>query len=119
MYILCIIFDLFVKFVQVLIHHHNFVTIADSSCTQDVSPYLPTLPASTNCRISSGCTVIQCCTDLPLIGRTLNYKININACSHTLVLQIETFQLQLSPLDFEFGEEQTFSIDQIFSIKYV
>lgn len=98
--------------------NHSFVAITDSSCTQDVSPYTPTLPASTNCRISSGCTAIQCCTDLALIGRTLTYTINIEACAHTVTLQIETFQLHLSLLDFQFGEEQKFSIDQIFSIRY-
>lgn len=90
----------------------------ESSCSQDISSYIQTLPANTNCGISSGCMAIQCCTDLALIGRTLNYSVNIDACDHSLSLQIETFQFQLSLVDFNFGDEQEFGIDQIFSIRF-
>ncbi|XP_062579219.1 uncharacterized protein LOC134241150, partial [Saccostrea cucullata] len=90
----------------------------DPSCVQNVSSYLPTLPADTNCRIFSRCTAIQCCTDISLIRRTLNYTISIDACAHSLLLQIETFRWELSLVSFHFGKEQKFSIDQVFSIKY-
>lgn len=62
---------------------------------------------------------IQCCTDLALIGRTLNYSVNIDACDHSLSLQIETFQFQLSLVDFQFGDEHVFGIDQIFSLRFL
>uniref|UniRef100_K1PXP9 Uncharacterized protein n=1 Tax=Magallana gigas TaxID=29159 RepID=K1PXP9_MAGGI len=92
--------------------------IPKSSCSQDISSYIQTLPANTNCGISSGCMAIQCCTDLALIGRTLNYSVNIDVCEHSLSLQIETFQFQLSLVDFQFGDEHVFGIDQIFSLRY-
>lgn len=91
----------------------------ESSCSQDISSYIQTLPANTNCGISSGCMAIQCCTDLALIGRTLNYSVNIDVCEHSLSLQIETFQFQLSLVDFQFGDEHVFGIDQIFSLRFL
>lgn len=95
-----------------------FLKTVDSGCTENITPYLPTLPSNTNCRISSSCTGISCCTDVSTIGRTLQYSIDIDACTHTLTLAIEDFRFKISLIDFKFGVEQKFTIDQVFSLEY-
>jgi hypothetical protein len=52
-----------------------------------------------------------------MIGRTLHYRISIEACTLSLHLEIEKFRLELSLINFQFGVTQKFSIDQVFSIE--
>lgn len=89
----------------------------DTSCTEHISPFLSPLANNTNCRVSSSCTDIQCCTDMAIIGRTLNYRISVDACALSLNVEIEKFKFELSLINFKFGVPQKFSIDQVFSIE--
>lgn len=89
----------------------------DTSCTENISPFLTTLANNTNCRVSSSCTDIQCCTGMAIVGRTLNYRISVDACALSLNVEIEKFKFELSLINFKFGVPQKFSIDQVFSIE--
>lgn len=89
----------------------------DTSCTENISPFLTTLANDTNCRVSSSCTDIQCCTDMTIVGKTLNYRISVDACALSLNVEIEKFKFELSLINFKFGVLQKFSIDQVFSIE--
>ncbi|KAK3102203.1 hypothetical protein FSP39_009587 [Pinctada imbricata] len=88
----------------------------ESRCAEPLN--LPTLPQNSVCHIHDTCTGVTCCHDVTLLGRPVSASLKLDACEQQLLLSFERFQFNISLFDFEFGEDKTFHLDQVFKIDY-
>ena len=69
-----------------------------------------------NCYVNNNCSRIQCCTDLPLIKRTIESFIEINPCTKEIEIGIENMQYKIGPKEYIWGAYQTFDMNGIFTL---
>ncbi|CAC5409208.1 unnamed protein product [Mytilus coruscus] len=63
---------------------------------------LQDLTGSLSCTIPDYCTGIDCCVEIPQIGRTFHVYLLLDACSHRLKIGIENLGLDQAYFNFEF-----------------
>ncbi|KAK3101936.1 hypothetical protein FSP39_007496 [Pinctada imbricata] len=89
------------------------------ACQSSVN--LPTLNSDTmsNCRLTTDCTGVECCTDVPQIQRTLRTFLKIDSCTNRVNLGIERFHRNISLTDYtKWGQQQEFWLGGVFRISF-
>lgn len=76
------------------------------------------IPDMMSCSIPSHCTAINCCIDVPFIGRSLYISVDLDACSNRLTVTIEKFAKHIQLFDYEWGTWQKFDIKGVFIIEW-
>ncbi|XP_069109897.1 uncharacterized protein [Argopecten irradians] len=89
----------------------------NTTCTEDVGT-LPTLPLGTSCHLSSLCTEIDCCSDVPTIQRNIHYKVHVDTCKKMLFVGIEAVKAEIPLFDYKMGETWYYKIRGTFIISY-
>jgi hypothetical protein len=74
-----------------------FITV----CPADL--ILPDLGENLNCYVPDYCTGIECCVEIPQIGRTFHVYLLLDTCLHKLKIGIENLGLEKTYFDFKFG----------------
>ena len=73
-----------------------------TDCPLNVTlPDLSTYPLT--CQLHSSCTSVECCMEVPFIGRRLTAMLELNQDTQILNIGIEKLQFPISLLDFKFG----------------
>ncbi|VDI06314.1 Hypothetical predicted protein [Mytilus galloprovincialis] len=86
-------------------------------CPENVT--LPDLTANPlTCQLHSSCTSVECCMDVPFIGKTFRAILDLNQDTQILNVGIEKLQFPISLLDFEFGKDHEFRLNSIVRIRY-
>ncbi|XP_060567959.1 uncharacterized protein LOC132726631 [Ruditapes philippinarum] len=76
------------------------------------------IPDTMTCKIPSKCTALTCCVDVPLIRRSVNMSVDLDACKYSLVISIGKLTSHVSLVDYTFNEWKTFSSVGVFKIQY-
>ncbi|VDH92137.1 Hypothetical predicted protein [Mytilus galloprovincialis] len=92
---------------------HNSLT---NSCSKLVD--LPTLPSDASCYIPESCMAVQCCVDVTPIDKTISLHISLDPCVYEMEISIEALHINKSLLTYVWGEEETFSLQGGFKLKY-
>ncbi|XP_071131855.1 uncharacterized protein [Mytilus edulis] len=79
---------------------------------------LPPIETSMTCYISSYCTGINCCIEVDQIGKTFNVYALLDGCNWRLTLGIERRKIDISLLDYNWGETKTFTLMDIIFFEY-
>ena len=73
-----------------------------TDCPLNVTlPDLSTYPLT--CQLHGSCTSVECCMEVPFIGRRLTAMLELNQDTQILNIGIEKLQFPISLLDFKFG----------------
>lgn len=63
------------------------------------------LPRVLSCNLYKSCTGIQCCVDVPLVGKSFEVIFDIDACSNRLDIAIENLHFDVSLLsEYQWGK---------------
>ena len=73
-----------------------------TGCQSTVS--LPTLGDSTSCHLYDYCTGLTCCTEVDIIGRSINTYLTLDPCNRQLKVGIERLGLNVSLFDYSYGQ---------------
>ncbi|KAL3873935.1 hypothetical protein ACJMK2_037012, partial [Sinanodonta woodiana] len=79
---------------------------------------LPDLPGKVACNLFNTCTSLECCVQVPFIKRNVQFMVLIDTCQLRLTLGIENLSVNISLLDYQWGQIMTFSILDIYQIQY-
>ncbi|VDI38371.1 SWI/SNF-related matrix-associated actin-dependent regulator of chromatin subfamily E, member 1 [Mytilus galloprovincialis] len=79
---------------------------------------LPPIETSMTCYIPSYCTGINCCIEVDQIGKTFNVYALLDGCNWRLTLGIERRKIDISLLDYNWGETQVFTLMDIIHLEY-
>ncbi|XP_053398929.1 uncharacterized protein LOC128556927 [Mercenaria mercenaria] len=97
----------------------NMPQYADNAISECEKFHFTTaIPDLMTCKIHSYCTAIDCCIDIPLIGRSVNVTVDLNACGYSLLITVGKFKSKTSLLNYNFGEWNTLSVVDVFRIEY-
>ncbi|ESO82597.1 hypothetical protein LOTGIDRAFT_236952 [Lottia gigantea] len=77
------------------------------------------LPDYATCRIPDFCTGIDCCVTVPVIGRSFNVKVYLNACDYTLTVSLENLVFKKTLLNYQWGTREQFNINGVVGIEFV
>jgi hypothetical protein len=74
-----------------------------SACVHNIS--LPTLTdADLSCRITSSCTGVDCCWDVPLLGTSINAYVLLDPCSLKMSVAVEKWAFNITLFDYQWGK---------------
>lgn len=118
-------------FIQALVHEYGriffcFTTILiissflpNTECPAEA--YLPILPDTVNCHLTSNCTSITCCMEVTrLMSRPVTFHLSLDSCSWTISYGIDSFVIEPTVMyNFEFDVWHEFWMKGIFRLKYV
>ncbi|XP_063447091.1 uncharacterized protein LOC134726610 [Mytilus trossulus] len=76
------------------------------------------LTGSLSCTIPDYCTGIDCCVEIPQIGRTFHVYLLLDACLHRLKIGIENLGLDQAYFNFEFDKINEVKLSQLISLRY-
>ncbi|KAK3101942.1 hypothetical protein FSP39_007535 [Pinctada imbricata] len=79
---------------------------------------LPTISGNSKCQVTSECTKINCCLDVPLLGRTFSFYLHIDACYNTLSVGIEKQYRKHSLIGYSFGTVERFNLKGTVRLEY-
>ncbi|XP_063420822.1 uncharacterized protein LOC134706043 [Mytilus trossulus] len=74
------------------------------ACQKEVNT-IP-LDQSTVCHLYDYCTGVTCCTDVDIIGRSINTYVTLDPCNRRLSLGIEKYTVNISLFDYAFGKQE-------------
>lgn len=77
----------------------------------------PTLPVAMTCRLPDYCTGIQCCTDIPLLGRSLEAHVLLDVCHYKLSIGLEKLQVNVSLFDYHYDTWEVISLGNMFRLR--
>ncbi|VDI41394.1 Hypothetical predicted protein [Mytilus galloprovincialis] len=85
-------------------------------CPSDLP--LQDLTGSLSCTIPDYCTGVDCCVEIPQIGRTFHVYLLLDACSHRLKIGIENLGLDQAYFNFEFDKVQQIRLSNLITLQY-
>uniref|UniRef100_K1PRD9 Uncharacterized protein n=1 Tax=Magallana gigas TaxID=29159 RepID=K1PRD9_MAGGI len=85
-------------------------------CDQYVT--LGGVPAGTTCHLYDFCTGVRCCSDIPLLDRSINTWLIIDHCNYKLSVGFEKLSINVSLRDYEMGKQKDVIINGVFRIRY-
>ncbi|XP_067658325.1 uncharacterized protein [Haliotis asinina] len=88
-----------------------------SSCEKSVT--LDSLPDSTACEMSSSCMKVDCCLDLPILEKNINYKLDLDVCKSTLNLEIENVKFQKVLFKYHWGSPDRMHLKGVFRADFI
>lgn len=84
-------------------------------CDQYVT--LGGVPAGTTCHLYDFCTGVRCCSDIPLLDRSINTWLILDHCNYKLSVGFEKLSINVSLHDYEMGKEEDVIINGVFRIQ--
>lgn len=78
---------------------------------------LTTLPVHTSCTLSPYCSGVTCCTDIALLGMTLQTEVKLDRCQGKLHLAIENHKMATALHQLQFSSWQMFTLRNVFRLK--
>ncbi|CAG2190136.1 COL12A [Mytilus edulis] len=122
---------------------HKFYDAADigwflqfPSCDRGDSPFGPStngwnntcpgiitdlndLPSTTSCHISTSCTDVRCCVEIPTLNNfTVDFTVSLDDCQKTLTVTIEKWTHSQMLHNYTWGTEEYFWVRGIYRIKF-
>ena len=98
------------------ISHHAECYTFISECETD----LPALPEYLSCYLASSCVEVNCCLNVPVINRDINFYVSLNTWTSILKLGIEDFTKDIVLLeDSDWNLDETLNLFGLFEFKYV
>ncbi|XP_076086925.1 uncharacterized protein LOC143057500 [Mytilus galloprovincialis] len=76
----------------------------NKDCQKEVT--LIALDESTACHLYDFCTGITCCTNVEMIGRSINTYLTLDPCNKRMSIGIEKFTVNISLLNYNFGKQE-------------
>ncbi|XP_052071171.1 uncharacterized protein LOC127709609 [Mytilus californianus] len=76
------------------------------------------LTGNLSCTIPDYCTGIDCCVEIPQIGRTFHVYLLLDACSHRLKIGIENLGLDQAYFNFEFDKVHEIRLSKLLTLQY-
>ena len=73
------------------------------------------LPETLGCYVTN-CSHIECCMSVEPLQQTFGINIDIDACIHSVAIEIEKFVLEFSLVDFDWGTEQEVNLKGVVGI---
>lgn len=95
-----------------LYHIYIFLFVG---CDQYVS--LSSIASNTTCHLFEFCTGVRCCSDLALLGRSINSWLILDHCNYKLSVGFEKFSVNVSLHTYSFGEEQTIDVNGVVRLR--
>ena len=86
-----------------------------TGCDQYVS--LGGVPSGTTCHLYDFCTGVRCCSDLPLLGRSINTWLILDHCNYKLSVGFEKFSINVSLHDYDLGSQKKVIVNGVFRIQ--
>ncbi|VDI33335.1 Hypothetical predicted protein, partial [Mytilus galloprovincialis] len=86
------------------------------ACSADVP--VAALPVYARCRLPSYCTGIQCCVDVPILKRTFETHVLLDACAYKLSIGIEKLVINESLFDYTFNTWKTVSLGNMVRLEF-
>lgn len=77
------------------------------------------VPEGLHCTIPEHCTGISCCLNIPLINKTINVGIDLDACNYNFHVQVGNFEINESLLSYKFGQWNRVDLNGVFGIRYI
>ncbi|XP_052081233.1 uncharacterized protein LOC127719257 [Mytilus californianus] len=84
------------------------------ACQKEVNT-IP-LDQSTVCHLYDYCTGITCCTDVDIIGRSINTFVTLDPCNRRMSIGIEKLTVNISLFDYEFGKQEHIKLFGLFGL---
>ncbi|CAC5374575.1 unnamed protein product [Mytilus coruscus] len=122
---------------------HKFYDAADigwflqfPSCDRGDTPFGPTtngwnntcpgiitdlndLPSTTSCYISTSCTDVRCCIEIPTLNNfTIDFTVSLDDCQKTLTVTIEKWTHSQMLHNYTWGTEEYFWVRGVYRIKF-
>lgn len=88
-----------------------------SGCDQYIS--LGSIPDGSTCHLYDFCTGVRCCSDIPLLDRSINTWLIIDHCNYKLSVGFEKLSINVSLRDYEMGKQKDVIINGVFRIRWV
>ncbi|XP_052083594.1 uncharacterized protein LOC127720893 [Mytilus californianus] len=88
----------------------------NSECLASIS--LPVLPPTTKCHLFNSCTFISCCVEVPVLQRSFNMFMNLDACNLKLTVGIEKLLFEQMLSSYQWGTKKSFWLNGILRISY-
>ncbi|VDI03913.1 Hypothetical predicted protein, partial [Mytilus galloprovincialis] len=86
------------------------------ACSADVP--VTALPVYARCRLPSYCTGIQCCVAVPILKRTFETHVLLDACAYKLSIGIEKLVINESLFDYTFNTWKTVSLGNMVRLEF-
>jgi hypothetical protein len=81
------------------------------------SVVLPALPVAMACSLPDYCTGIQCCADIPLLGRSFEVHVLLDACHYKLSIGLEKLVLNISLFDYHYDTWKEVSLGNMLRLR--
>ncbi|XP_071145140.1 uncharacterized protein [Mytilus edulis] len=88
----------------------------NSECLASIS--LPILPSTTKCHLFNSCTSISCCVEVPVLQRSFNMFLDLDACNLKLTVGIEKLNFVQMLFDYHWGMNKSFWLNGILRLNY-
>ncbi|VDI13107.1 Hypothetical predicted protein, partial [Mytilus galloprovincialis] len=88
----------------------------NSECLASIS--LPVLPSATKCHLGDSCTSMSCCVEVPVLQRSFNMFMNLDACNLKLTVGIERLQFDQMLASYQWGTKKSLWLNGILRINY-
>ena len=75
------------------------------------------VPSGTTCHLYDFCTGVRCCSDVPLLGRSINTWLILDHCNYKLSVGFEKFSINVSLHDYDLGSQKKGIVNGVFRIQ--
>lgn len=90
-----------------------------TDCPLNIQRSLEVVKDKAFCTVSTTCTNIKCCINVPLLNRTFEVGVSIDYSYEKIMVHIEKMYRKHSFIGFEFGEEHLLSVAGVFKFRYI
>ena len=80
---------------------------------------LGSITSNTSCHLYEFCTGVRCCTEVPILGRSINSWLMLDHCNYKLSVGFEKFSVNVSLSTYTFGEEQLLDVNGVLRLRYI
>ena len=78
------------------------------------------LPSTTSCYISTSCTDVRCCVEIPTLNNfTVTFTVSLDDCQKTLNVKIEKWTHTQMLHNYSWGTEEYFWVRGIYRVRLV
>ena len=96
---------------------NNLYQIIISACAGTVND-LNDLPSNTSCYISTSCTDVRCCVEIPSLNNfTVDFMVSLDDCQKRLDIRIEKWTHSEMLHNYTWGAEQYFWVRGIYRVR--
>ncbi|XP_062581277.1 uncharacterized protein LOC134243073, partial [Saccostrea cucullata] len=100
------------------IEYSSSTTNLQTYCPVSVQTSLSSVADQALCTVSSSCTNIKCCVNIPLLNRTFEVGMELDYSYYSLKVNVEKMTRRQSLIGYTFGKEETLSVQGVFKFIY-